>query len=82
MPFAYGVVPCLTSANKSGFIHSNAFFRKLPATMRAWGAFVAFAMAALVGAKEPPKSLMIGVKYRPEFCPFKSQDGDQVHVYV
>ena len=50
--------------------------------MRAWGAFVAFAMAALVGAKEPPKSLMIGVKSRPEFCPFKSQDGDQVHVYV
>lgn len=50
--------------------------------MRAWGVFVAFAMAALVGAKEPPKSLMIGVKYRPEFCPFKSQDGDQVHVYV
>ena len=37
--------------------------------------------AALVSAKQPPKDLLIGVTYRPESCPIKSQDGDEVFMH-
>ena len=37
--------------------------------------------AALVSAKQPPKDLLIGVTYRPESCPIKAQDGDEVFMH-
>lgn len=46
--------------------------------------FTAVACLGALGAlaKEPPKDLRIGVKFRPETCEFRSQQGDELVMYV
>lgn len=41
-------------------------------------ASVVLACVLTVFAKEPPKDLRIGVKFRPEKCTFRTQQGDNL----
>ncbi|WFD32620.1 hypothetical protein MSPP1_003668 [Malassezia sp. CBS 17886] len=39
------------------------------------------AAVGVLAAKEPPTKLLIGVKHRPESCPYKTQNGDTVAMH-